>query len=181
MNIQDWFPLGWTGWICLCSKGLSRVISNTTVQKHQSLALSLLYGPTLILKHDYWKTIALIIQTLVHKVKSLLFNMLSRFVIALHSRSKHLLISWLHLLSAVNLEHRIIKSVAVPTFSSIWCIKNILETGNCRCVVSAAHWVKKDMTPFNHLLIFDGPDSVFSRIRQCLFSFSPGLVFLLTA
>ena len=35
MNIQDLFPLGWTGWICLQSKELSRVFSNTTVQKHQ--------------------------------------------------------------------------------------------------------------------------------------------------
>jgi len=35
MNIQDWFPLGWTGWISLQSRGLSRVFSNTTVQKHQ--------------------------------------------------------------------------------------------------------------------------------------------------
>ena len=35
MNIQDWCPLGWTGWISLQSKGLSRVFSNTTVQKHQ--------------------------------------------------------------------------------------------------------------------------------------------------
>ena len=35
MNIQDWFPLGWTGWISLQSKGLSRVFSNTTVKKHQ--------------------------------------------------------------------------------------------------------------------------------------------------
>ena len=35
MNIQDWFPLGWTGWISVQSKGLSRVFSNTTVQKHQ--------------------------------------------------------------------------------------------------------------------------------------------------
>ena len=34
-NTQDWFPLGWTGWIFLQSKGLSRVFSNTTVQKHQ--------------------------------------------------------------------------------------------------------------------------------------------------
>ena len=34
-NIQDWFPLGWTSWISLKSKGLSRVFSNTTVQKHQ--------------------------------------------------------------------------------------------------------------------------------------------------
>ena len=35
MNIQDWFPLGWTGWISLQPKRLSRVVSNTTVQKHQ--------------------------------------------------------------------------------------------------------------------------------------------------
>ena len=35
MNTQDWSPLGWTGWISLLSKGLSRVFSNTTVQKHQ--------------------------------------------------------------------------------------------------------------------------------------------------
>ena len=35
MNVQDWFPLGWTGWISLQSNGLSRVFSNTTVQKHQ--------------------------------------------------------------------------------------------------------------------------------------------------
>ena len=35
MNIQDWSPLGWTGWISLQSKGLSRVFSSTTVQKHQ--------------------------------------------------------------------------------------------------------------------------------------------------
>ena len=41
VNIQDWFPLGWTGWISLQSKGLSRVFSNTTVQKHQFLATQL--------------------------------------------------------------------------------------------------------------------------------------------
>ena len=35
MNTQDWSPLGWTGWISLQSKGLSRVFSNTTIQKHQ--------------------------------------------------------------------------------------------------------------------------------------------------
>ena len=35
MNIQDWFPLGWTGWVSLQSKGLSRVFSSTTVLKHQ--------------------------------------------------------------------------------------------------------------------------------------------------
>ena len=41
VNTQDWFPLGWTGWISLQSKGLSRVLSNTTVQKHQ------FFGPQL--------------------------------------------------------------------------------------------------------------------------------------
>ena len=35
MNTQDWSPLGWTGWISLQAKGLSKVLSNTTVQKHQ--------------------------------------------------------------------------------------------------------------------------------------------------
>ena len=41
MNIQDWFPLGWTGWISLRSEGLSRVFSNTTVQKHQFFSTKL--------------------------------------------------------------------------------------------------------------------------------------------
>ena len=41
MNIQDWFPWGWTGWISLQSKGLSRVFSNTTVQKHQFFSAQL--------------------------------------------------------------------------------------------------------------------------------------------
>ena len=41
MNIQDWFPWGWTGWISLQSKGLSRVFSNTTVQKHQFFSTQL--------------------------------------------------------------------------------------------------------------------------------------------
>ena len=58
MNIQDWFPLGWTGWISLPSMGLSRVFSNTTVQYTKSIstsALSFLYSPTLTSIHDYWK------------------------------------------------------------------------------------------------------------------------------
>ena len=41
MNIQNWFPLGWTGWISLQSKGLSKVFSNTTVQKHQFFSAQL--------------------------------------------------------------------------------------------------------------------------------------------
>ena len=52
MTIKDWFPLGWSGWISLQYKRLSRVFSNTTVQKHQFLALSFLYSPTLTSIHD---------------------------------------------------------------------------------------------------------------------------------
>ena len=55
MNIQDWSPLGWTGWISLQSKGLSRVFSNTTFQKHQFFGAQLLYSLTLTSIHEYWK------------------------------------------------------------------------------------------------------------------------------
>ena len=55
MNIQGSFLLGWTGWISLLSKGLSRDFSNTTFKGINSLALSLLYGPTLTSAHDYRK------------------------------------------------------------------------------------------------------------------------------
>ena len=49
MNIQDWFPLEWTGWISLQSKGLSRKIINSSV-------LSFLHSPTLTSIRDHWKT-----------------------------------------------------------------------------------------------------------------------------
>ena len=70
MNIQDWFPLGLTGWISLQSKGLSRVCSNTTVQKHQffSAQLSLWFN-----SHPYMtigKIIALTRWTFVGNVSS---------------------------------------------------------------------------------------------------------------
>ena len=65
MNTQDWSPLGWTGWISLQSKGLSRVFSNTTVQTPSILQLSAFF--TVQLSHPYMttgKTIALTIGTL---------------------------------------------------------------------------------------------------------------------
>ena len=55
MNTQDWSPLGWTGWISLKSKGLSRVFSNTTVKKHQFFGAQLLYSRTLTSRHDQGK------------------------------------------------------------------------------------------------------------------------------
>ena len=93
MNIQGWFPLVLTGLISLQSKRLSELFSSTTVWKHQffSTQLSLLQ-----LSHRYkttGKTIPLTIRTFVSKVMSLIFNMLSRFILAFLQRSKHLLIS----------------------------------------------------------------------------------------
>ena len=80
---QDQSPLEWTGWISLHAKELSRVFSNTTVQKHQFLG-------TQISSHPYMttgKTIDLTRWTFVGKVMSLLLNMLSRLVITfLHKR-----------------------------------------------------------------------------------------------
>ena len=55
MNTQDWSPSGWTGWISLQSKGLSRVFSNTTVQSINSSVLSFLHNPTLTSIQDHWK------------------------------------------------------------------------------------------------------------------------------
>ena len=52
-NTQDWSPLGWAVWISLQFKRLSRILSNTTVQKHQFFVLNFLYGPTLTSIHDY--------------------------------------------------------------------------------------------------------------------------------
>ena len=90
VNIQDWFPLGWTGWISLQSKELSRVFSNTAVQKHQFFSAQLSLESN---SHPYMttgKTIALTRQTFVGKVISLLLNMLSRLVITFLPSGKHL-------------------------------------------------------------------------------------------
>ena len=59
MNIQNWFLLGWNDWISLQSKWLSRVFSNTTVQKHQFFGTQLSFSPTLTSIHDYWKNYSL--------------------------------------------------------------------------------------------------------------------------
>ena len=72
MNTQDWSPLEWTGWISLQSKGLSRVFSNTTVQKHQFFHARTAFL-TVQLSHPYMttgKTIALTRRTFVGKVMS---------------------------------------------------------------------------------------------------------------
>ena len=125
MNNQDWSPLGWTGWISLKSKGLSRVFSNTTVQKHQFFSAQLSSQSN---SHPYMttgKTIALTRRTSDGKVMPLLFNMLSRLVITFPRSSKCLLISWLQSPSAEILEPRKIKSATVSTVSPSICHKVI--------------------------------------------------------
>ena len=68
MNIQDWFPLGWTGWISLLSKELWRIFSNTTVQKHQFFGTQLsLWSNSYIHTWLLEKTIACTRQTLPEK------------------------------------------------------------------------------------------------------------------
>ena len=96
------------------------------LQHHSSQASILQHSPLFIvqLSHPYMttgKTIALTRWTFVGKVMSLLFNMLSRLVIAFLPRSKHLLISWLQSPSAVILEPPKIKPVTVSTVSPSIC------------------------------------------------------------
>ena len=95
MNIQDWFHLGWTGFLSLHSKGLPGVFSNTTFQKHQFFAHQLSLWSNHYIHLTTGKTIALTRWTFVGKVMSLLFNMLPRLVITSLPKSKWLLILWL--------------------------------------------------------------------------------------
>ena len=118
---SDWSPLGWTGWISLQSKRLSRVFSDTTVQKHQFFGTSFRYGPSLTSCMTTGKTTALTRWTFVRQVMSLIFNMLSRLVITFLPRGKCLLISWLQLPSAVILEPKKIKSLTVSIVSPSIC------------------------------------------------------------
>ena len=95
VNIQGWFLLGLTGLNSLLSKGLSRVFSRTSLK-----ASILLHSAFFMVQisHPYvtiGKTIALTTWTFVGKVRSLLFNILSTFVIAYLPKSKCLLILWL--------------------------------------------------------------------------------------
>ena len=112
-----------TGWISLQSKGLSRL-----PQHHSSKTSILLHSAFLIVQLSHLcmttgKTIALTRQTFVGKVRSLLFNMLSRLAITFPSRSKRLLSSWLQSPSAVILEPRKIKQPLFPLFPHLFPMK----------------------------------------------------------
>ena len=120
-SIQGWFPLRSTGLISLLSKGLSRVFSTPQSKCINSLALCLLYGTAVTSIHDNWKDHSLDYTVFVSKVTSLLFNRLSKFVIAFLPRSNCLLISWLLSSSAGILEPKKRKSVTTSTFPPSTC------------------------------------------------------------
>ena len=119
MNIQDWFPLGWTGWISLQFKELSRVFSKSI----NSSVVSFFYSPTLTSIYDYWKNHSFDQMDLFWLVMSLLFNMPSNLVTTFLPRRKCLLISWLQSPSAVILEAPKIKSLTVSTVSHLFAMK----------------------------------------------------------
>ena len=120
MNIQGWFPL-WLIGLILLSKGLSSLFQHynlkASILLHSAFFLVQLSPPYM----TTGKTVALTRWTFVDKVMSLLFNVLSRFVIAFLPRSKHLLISWPQSLFTVILEPKEIKSVTVPISSPSFC------------------------------------------------------------
>ena len=120
MIIQYGFPLGLTGLISLLSKE-TRVSSTPQLKSINYLALSFFIIQLSYLFMTTGKTIALTIKSFFSQVMSLLFNMFSRFGIALLPRSKRLLISWLQSLSTMSLEPKTIKSATVPTFSPSIC------------------------------------------------------------
>ena len=110
------------GWFHLLA--IWETLESSPVPQFKSInssVLSLRYGPTLTSIHDYFKNLALTRWTFVGKVMSLLFNKLSRLVIAFLPRSKGRLISWLQSPSAVILESKKIKSLTVSIVSSSIC------------------------------------------------------------
>ena len=120
MNIQDWFPLGWTGLISLQSKSLLQHHSSKASILQRSAFFTVQLSPPYM---TTGKTKALTRWTLVGKIMSLLFNMLSSLVTAFLPRSKHLLISQLQSPSAVILESKKIKSLTVSIVSLSICHK----------------------------------------------------------
>ena len=159
MNIQGWFSLGSTGLTSLQSKGLSRVFSNTMIWKHQFFGNQSSLQSNSHIRTWLWKTIALTIWTFVGKVVSLLFNILSRFVIAFHPRSKCLLIPWLQSpleCVAIPFSRRsfwprdwIQVSCIAGRFFTVWatrealcslCIPSFYKTKKCRFDTASVVW-----------------------------------------
>ena len=124
MNIQGWFPLRWTGWISLQSKGLFKSLLQPYSSKASVLRRSAIF--MVRLSHPYittGKNIALTRQTFVGKGMSWLFNTLSSFIIAFHPRNKRLWISWLQSAFRVILRLKKITSVTISFLPYLFTMK----------------------------------------------------------
>ena len=121
MNIQDWFPLGWTGWISFSPRDSQESSQTPQFKSVNSLAFSFLYSATLISTHDCWKNHSFDYMDICWQSNVSVFNMLSMLVTTFLLRSKHLLISWWQSPSAVILEPPKIKSVTVFIISPSIC------------------------------------------------------------
>ena len=117
MSIQGWFPLSLTGLISM-SRGLSGVFSSTTVQRHQFFGILPSLQFTLTTGHNHWEGHNLDSMDLVSRVMCLLFNTLSRFVIAFLPISNCILILWSTSSGILELKKR-----KCTTFSSSICHK----------------------------------------------------------
>ena len=113
MNVPFWFPLALTDFSSLLFKGLSRVFSSTTVQRHQSFNTQPFYCPAFTSIHDYWKNNKFENMDLCRQSTVSAFKYTLRFVIVTCPRSKHLLISCLKSQFEVILEPEKMKSVTV--------------------------------------------------------------------
>ena len=130
-QLQHQFFIAYSGLISFRTNRFVLAAQGTlkSLHQHHSSKASILWHSAFFivqLSHPYMttgKTIALTRQTFVGKVMSLLFNMLSRLVIAFFPRSKHLLISWLQSPSAVILEPKNINSATASSFSPLFAMK----------------------------------------------------------
>ena len=125
------FLWDWLGWSLCCPRHSQKSSLTPQFESINSLALSTVYCLTLTSVHDYWKNHSLAIQTFVGKLMSLLFNMLSRFIIAFLPRGKCLLKSFMvQSPSTVILEPKKIKvchcfycfPIYLPWSDGTWCL-----------------------------------------------------------
>ena len=129
VSIQSWFHLRLTSLISLQSRDSQESFPAPQFESINSSALSLVYGPTLTSVHDYWKKHSFGYMDFVSQVTFLLFNMLSRFVIAFLPRSKRLLISWP--------QYILFKKYLSPYLCKY---RQMSDTSPSICVPLRAHW-----------------------------------------
>ena len=176
VNTQNWSPLGWTGWISLQSKGLSRVFSNTTVQKHQFFGAQLSLWSNSHIVRDYWKNHSFDYTDLSWQSDISAFLYMARFVIALLPKSKHLLISWLQSPSTVILEPKKTKSVTISTVSTSICHE--VMGSNAMILIFLMQTFKPAFSPSSFTLIKRLFSSSLSALRMVLSAYLRFLIFL---